>query len=258
MKIKRIILFFLLVNLCFLFSSCNFSFSNNYEAGYEAGYNAGYEVGREEEKYEYEFESDGTVKIIQRENYHKEDTVITVPETIQGAPVSVLGKDAFYKYGDAISIILPDSLTTIEGNSFFRCESLKEINIPKNVSAILDNPFWRCDSLENITVDSGNEYFCDVDGVLFNKDKTVLITYPEGRTDESYTVPETVVSLTTDPFGFRTKLKYVTILSNVTEFPENIMFDFVEEEITLFVEAGSAAEQYAIEYGINYEIIERE
>ena len=35
-----------------------------------------------------------------------------------------------------------------------------------------------------------NQYYCSVDNVVFNKDKTQLVYYPLGKEDKEYTVPE--------------------------------------------------------------------
>jgi uncharacterized protein YjdB len=49
--------------------------------------------------------------------------------------------------------------------------------------------------LTNFTVDADNSYFTSIDGVLFNKAKTTLIQYPDGRTDILYTVPDGVTAI---------------------------------------------------------------
>lgn len=247
MKRKKPFLFCLIVILCLL-SSCSKAVSQppaEPEQFHENGY-------------KYEIENDA-VKIISHQ-YDPDETAIVVPEQIGGKPVTVLGHDAFYQHKSTVSITLPQSLTTIEGAPFYRCYSLEEIVIPKNVCAIDYNPFFRSSSLKKITVASNNTYFADIDGVLFDQEKTVLISYPEGKLDESYTIPQTVKTLRIDSFGYHTKLKRLTILSNVTAFPEgdtpdSNMFIF-PDDITLIVEPGSAAERYAIACELNYELIQ--
>ncbi len=44
--------------------------------------------------------------------------------------------------------------------------------------------------LESIKVDPENDSYCDIDGVLFTKDKKKLVAFPEGRLGDVYTVPE--------------------------------------------------------------------
>ncbi len=55
---------------------------------------------------------------------------------------------------------------------------VKVINIGKDVEKIDGKSFYSCWALERFEVDEDNPYYCDIDGVLYNKDKTVLINYP--------------------------------------------------------------------------------
>lgn len=61
----------------------------------------------------------------------------------------------------------------------FNCdEKLKEIRISASVTNIEPLAFYTCRSLERIIVDENNPNYCDIDGVLYNKDKTEVICYP--------------------------------------------------------------------------------
>ena len=61
----------------------------------------------------------------------------------------------------------------------FNCDGvIKVVNIGKDVEKIDSKSFYSCWALERIEVDEDNPYYCDIDGVLYNKDKTVLINYP--------------------------------------------------------------------------------
>ena len=201
--------------------------------------------------YEYEVVDSG-IKILSH-FYNEEETQIEIPEEIDGAAVSILGKNAFYQHKSLVSIVLPNSLKIFEGCPFYRCYSLRELEIPASVEKIDGNPVFRCSSLENITVHPDNLFFSSVDGILFNKEQTKLIAYPEGKTAESYTIPETVTEIDGDAFGYRAQFKKLTIPVNVTVFPDYNMFVF-PEDVVLYVEAGSAAENYAKEYELQYEI----
>lgn len=57
-------------------------------------------------------------------------------------------------------------------------DKIKTIYIGADVEKIDGKSFYSCWALENIEVDENNPYYCDIDGVLYNKDKTVLINYP--------------------------------------------------------------------------------
>lgn len=61
----------------------------------------------------------------------------------------------------------------------FNCDQKVEvINIGANVLKIDGKSFYSCWSLQRIEVDEANPNYCDIDGVLYNKDKTKLICYP--------------------------------------------------------------------------------
>ncbi len=61
----------------------------------------------------------------------------------------------------------------------FNCdETVETIYIGKTVKEIDGKAFFTCRTLKQIIVDEENEYFCDIDGVLYNKDKTEIILYP--------------------------------------------------------------------------------
>ncbi|MBE6784381.1 MAG: hypothetical protein E7536_10280 [Ruminococcaceae bacterium] len=55
---------------------------------------------------------------------------------------------------------------------------LKVVNIGPDVEKIDGKAFYSCWALERIEVDENNKYYCDIDGVLYNKDKTEIIMYP--------------------------------------------------------------------------------
>ena len=61
----------------------------------------------------------------------------------------------------------------------FNCDgAIERINIGKDVEKINGKSFYSCWNLQYIDVDDENPYYCDIDGVLYNKDKTEIILYP--------------------------------------------------------------------------------
>ncbi len=199
--------------------------------------------------YAYE-EKDGYIIITE----HNDSTAATVrvPDEINGKPVKVLGCNAFYQHTHMTNIELPDTLTVIDGAPFYRCYSLAKVTIPRGVQQIDSHPFFRCTALTEISVDPENELFCAEDGILYNKDKTVLIAYPEGQSATTYTVPSTVTEILGDAFGYHpTALQEIIIPSSVVTFPEWNIFVF-PEQVVLTVEPESKAEAYAKAYDIPY------
>lgn len=102
---------------------------------------------------------------------------------------------AFYGCTSLKTIILPNSLSSIGLDAFRECLGLRSITIPKNVRNMYQNIFKKCDNLEEIKVESGNETYVSQDGVLFNKLTKTLISYPAGKPNVVYTVPEGIVAI---------------------------------------------------------------
>jgi hypothetical protein len=71
-------------------------------------------------------------------------------------------------------------------------------------------------NLAAINVDSANDSYISVDGVLFNKAKTTLVEYPPGKSGSSYTIPSSVTSIGYYAFSGCTGLTSVTIAAGVT------------------------------------------
>ncbi len=64
----------------------------------------------------------------------------------------------------------------------FNCdERLEFIRIGESVTEIDGKSFYTCKNLQAIFVDENNPNYCDVDGVLYNKDMTEIICYPMNR-----------------------------------------------------------------------------
>ena len=122
-----------------------------------------------------------------------------------------IGDYAFHKCEALETLELPEGLLTIGMEAFAQCEVLAQITVPDSVVSIGDSAFRQCYVLqsitlgsgvsklhnsafygsyfENIFVSKGNDSYCDVDGVLYNKAKTELIAYPPMRQESVYYVP---------------------------------------------------------------------
>lgn len=57
-------------------------------------------------------------------------------------------------------------------------DKIKTIRIGADVELVDAKAFYSCWALQNIEVDENNSNYCDVDGVLYNKDKTAILCYP--------------------------------------------------------------------------------
>lgn len=83
---------------------------------------------------------------------------LEVPEYVDGKPVTSLGKKCFAGCDSLTTVVLPDTLITIEDRAFANCTSLRGIFIPESVATIGKNAFSKCTSLEAVSIpESVNE-----------------------------------------------------------------------------------------------------
>lgn len=172
--------------------------------------------------------------------YIEEPEYIEIPAEIEGYPVTTIGDSAFYYCTSMTGILIPDSVTSIEDDAFYYCSnlteilipdsvtsignsafafcsSLTEITIPDSVASIGDYAFYYCDSLIGFTVDSNNPYYCDVDGVLFSKDNSALLTYPPSKPDTSYAIPDFCINIRMFSFVGCNNLTEIIISDSLAE-----------------------------------------
>ena len=88
---------------------------------------------------------------------------------------------------------VPDGIQKLGSFSFDGHRELTEIEIPPTVKEIGYHTFYDCPNLMKIKVSPFNPYLCDIDGILYDKQKKTLLCCPAGR--ESIRIPSTVTSI---------------------------------------------------------------
>ena len=195
-------------------------------------------------------------------------TSVKVPDGVQ-----TIGESSFYRCNKLKSVSLPDSLKTIDIGAFEFCESLASVIIPKGVTEIGESAFaycrslktitipasvesldyvhgfTECKSLESINVDSANKNYTSVDGVLFNKDKTLLIKCPAKKT--SLTIPTTVNTVSSDALFDCAELKALNIPAGVEDIGDLYCFRNLKSLESITVD--SKNKNFSSDSGILYD-----
>ncbi len=179
-----------------------------------------------------------------------EDEAPWNPEDITSITISkgftCIGRDVFTDYKNVEKVSLPAGLTEIGPYAFSGCSSLKTINLPDSVTRIGDGAFYGCSSLTSISIPkslayvdeesineeefplgylfwgcplekviNNNPHLTVVDGVVYNRAKTAVVLYPAANKSTSYTIPDTVTTLSDDAFLQCSYLQKIQLGKNV-------------------------------------------
>ena len=90
-------------------------------------------------------------------------------------------------------IIIPERVERITPNELANC-AIKGLTIPSTLKNDSNHPdsqliITENENIEYYYVDEKNEYYCDIDGILFTKDKKFLVAYPAARSGK-YVIPK--------------------------------------------------------------------
>lgn len=110
---------------------------------------------------------------------------------------------------------LPATVDSIATQAFYGADLLEHVTLSASLSSMKESPFVFCEGLKGILVDQDNKQFASVYGVLFNKDHTQLLFFPNGKKG-NFSIPHGVTELNHGPFLGSTAVTGIDIPSTVT------------------------------------------
>ncbi len=171
------------------------------------------------------------------------DANLVIPSTHEGKSVTGISKDAFKEVASLISVVIPDTVTTIGDNVLYDCENLTSVTIGSSVTSIGDLALCECTSLVEIVNKSSSsidktEYYSNPgcyalniktsgSSDVVNKDGCLFYTYDGTNYLIKYVGNETSIVLPNDYNGetykindyfayYNDKITSVTITNKVT------------------------------------------
>ncbi|HZK04012.1 MAG TPA: leucine-rich repeat domain-containing protein [Bacteroidaceae bacterium] len=107
---------------------------------------------------------------------------------------------------------------------FAMCDKLTSITLPATLSSANILAFAFCENLEAINVPASNTSLKSVDGVLFDYDMENLYSYPQKRSNTSYTVPVSVKSIRSYAFQGSKYLKSVVLPEGLETLEQGVFY----------------------------------
>lgn len=143
--------------------------------------------------------------------YAKPDASYIIPEG-----VSSITDGAFTGCTALKEITFSSAIIEITADGFKACRNISKLNIPETAVSIDTAALAKVMNIAEYNVAENNNNYSSADGVLFNKDATVLICYPAGKTNASYSIPDSVSTISENAFA-GASLATVNVPDSVTE-----------------------------------------
>ena len=169
------------------------------------------------------------------------------------ASVNEMGYGAFQQCSKLVKVTISDGVTMIGEDAFRSCESLDRIHIPASVKQIGDernspeNVFFWSSALAEITVDENNPYFMSEGGILYSRDKSIIVAYPPALTASEFAVPYGVQKISSCCFTGTKNLTSIQIPETVIAYGSAAinLSDNTLQSLTVMATTPATIEDYA-------------
>ncbi len=166
---------------------------------------------------------------------------VVIPATFRQKPVTIIAARSFFGCRNMTSVIIPNSVVSIEKDAFSYCAGLKDIVVPDSVTNISENAFYYCSNLASIQLPfigtsrdtSSTEPFSIILGSVPDSLETVTITGGSSIGDSAFSdcknlkwinLPDTVVSIGKGAFSGCKNLKRIDLPDAVVSIGEDAFY----------------------------------
>ncbi len=157
-------------------------------------------------------------------------TEVTIPQEIDGCPVTSIGDDAFYNCSSLTSITILDGVTSFGKYAFYGCSNLTSISITDSVTSIGNYAFLGCSSLVSITIPNsitsiGSSVFSGCSSLTSISIPNSVTSIGEGAFSNcssltNVTIPNSVTSIGNSAFSGCNSLTSISIPESITSISE--------------------------------------
>lgn len=140
-----------------------------------------------------------------------------ITDVTLGKSVKNIEYQAFYNCKSMRATALPEGLETIGDYAFYNGQNIDSVSLPASIKTIGLNPWGGCTTLKAFKIGESANNYAVVDGVLFDKDVTTLISYPVGRMVFTYSTPSTTKKIGDNAMRNNFYLNTVTLNEGLEE-----------------------------------------
>lgn len=161
---------------------------------------------------------------------------ITFPK---GSKCSWIGQEAFYGCVKLKEMLFPDAVQYVGSWAFYECKSLQRISLGRSFVGFTDEdtkkeaakhhyaPYQSCftngfikGKIQKYTVSKSNTQYSSKNGVLYNKKKTKLLCYPQGKKAATIKIPGSVQVIQKEAFEYSRYLKKAVLPRSLKKIEE--------------------------------------
>ena len=156
---------------------------------------------------EYQILEDNSAEII---SYFGKEPQVSIPDSLDGHPVSIIGPEAFKGNYELLSVELPEGIVEIGDSAFDNCYELKEVELSDGLKSIGNSAFSSC-GLKEVELPDGLKSIGDS-----------AFAYCDSLTEMH--IPDSVEKLGNDMFTCCDSLRTVNIPRLIEEIPESMFY----------------------------------